>query len=992
MKLNKAQLEAVNHKSGPLLIIAGAGTGKTAVITERILKIVNEGWADPSEILALTFTEKAAGEMEERIDMSMPYGYEQMWISTFHSFCDRLLKQEGVYMGLDTNYKLMTQAESYIFFRQHLFEFPLEQFRPLGNPTKFIGEILKHFSRLQDEDVSAQDYLKYAQSLDGKSEEYLEAKELAETYKVYSELKIKHSKLDFGDLIFLTLKLFRERPRILKKYHERFKYILVDEYQDTNYTQNVLVNMLALGKEQKNASKAERKNANVTVVGDDDQSIYKFRGAAISNILQFKEVYPEAKRVVLVDNYRSKQEILDAAYKLISHNNPYRLEITESVSKQLKQGREFKEGGSAVNVIFSNTSSGEADRVVKEITSLTKGKKYSYEDIAILVRAHSHSDDFVQALRFNGIPYKFGGARGLYTRSEVMVLISFLRVLADSSDEVSMFNLLSMPEFALEPREVVEILKYSKRLKIPTLEVIEGIVGRKAGTESGSTGKIDYLPSNSALTGLSLIVDIFDKGYRMMKDGRGVGEILFMFFEKSKYKDTVLSEETVENQIRVDNIRRYFDMIKEYERNNSRTTIYDYLGYLDYSLEIGENPSVDQSMLVDYNAVNIMTVHSAKGLEFPVVFLVNLVSERFPSRNMSDKIPIPEELIKEVVTEEKDTQQHLQEERRLFYVGATRAEEKLYLSAAGFYSEGKRKKRPSVFLNEILDRDVRKEFEDLKDDEAVQFAVHRSNDLDIVDMKSLGLKPQTRFSYSQISTYERCPREYKYRYVLGLPTPVSAAASFGVTIHAALKGYYEKIKAAKEGLEGFIELPKKEDLLALYDSYWISQGYDDKLHEKKRYEYGRKRLKDYVEKFDTESENPLELEKRFAYALEDVVVTGIIDRIDLAQEGGKKKVVEIIDYKTGKPKTEKEAAKEWQLALYAMAAEAQFGFTVPSGAYIYLEQNKKVRVEITQKKKEEVKNKVVSIARKIREGDFTVPSGHICNYCSFGDIGEDAIL
>jgi DNA helicase-2/ATP-dependent DNA helicase PcrA len=220
---------------------------------------------------------------------------------------------------------------------------------------------------------------------------------------------------------------------------------------------------------------------------------------------------------------------------------------------------------------------------------------------------------------------------------------------------------------------------------------------------------------------------------------------------------------------------------------------------------------------------------------------------------------------------------------------------------------------------------------------------------------------------------------------------VSAAASFGTTVHAVLKAYYEKIKVAKEGLEGFIELPTKKELLDFYDSYWISLGYDDKLHEKKRFDYGLKRLEDYLDKFDTHNENPLELEKRFNYAIGDVIVTGVIDRIDLL-EGGKTKTVEILDYKTGKPKTPKEAAKEWQLALYALAAEEQFGFKAPVGGYIYLEQNKKVPVEITQQMKDVVKEKVVTIANKIRAGDFTVPSGHICNYCSFGDIGEEAIL
>ena len=503
MKLKKQQLEAVNHKSGPLRIIAGARTGKTSVITQRILRILKEEEIKSNEILALTFTEKAAAEMEERVDIEMPYGYEEMWISTFHSFCDRILKQEGIFIGLDPNYKLMTQAESYIFFRQHLFEFPLEKFPPLGNPTQFIGDILKHFSRLQDEDVSADDYLGYVKEMPKSSaeekEEYETAKELAETYKMYEDLKIDNSKLDFADLITTTLRLFRTRPALLKKYHERFKHVLVDEYQDTNFTQNVLVNMLVLGVEPEKATKEQRKDANITVVGDDDQSIYKFRGAAISNILQFKEAYPTARKVVLTDNYRSKQEILDAAYKLISNNNPYRLEVTESISKKLQQAKQFDNSDNPVNVVFANSAAGEDDRVAQEIVELTnhgKGKdgRYTYNDIAILVRAHNHSDDFVQALRYYGVPYKFGGARGLYSRPEVLVLISFLRALVDNGDETSLFNLVSMPELSLDAREVVEILKEAKRRKSSTFEVIEGIVGKRAGSKKGEPIEVKYKP------------------------------------------------------------------------------------------------------------------------------------------------------------------------------------------------------------------------------------------------------------------------------------------------------------------------------------------------------------------------------------------------------------------------------------------------------------------------------------------------------------------
>ncbi|MGD0523358.1 MAG: UvrD-helicase domain-containing protein, partial [Candidatus Microgenomates bacterium] len=252
-QLNPEQLKAIKHKTGPLLIIAGAGTGKTTVIAERIKFLIESKLADPAEILALTFTEKAAKEMEERVDTALPYGYTQMWISTFHSFCDRVLRREALHIGLTPKYKLMTEAESVQLIRNHLFKFELNYFRPLGNPNKFISGILQHFSRLQDEDVSPSDYVAWANSKfkNQKSkieEEKLEIdkwEELAGVFKMYSEVKVKEGLFDFGDLIIQTLNLFRQRKNILEQYQKQFKYILVDEFQDTNYAQNELVKLLA---------------------------------------------------------------------------------------------------------------------------------------------------------------------------------------------------------------------------------------------------------------------------------------------------------------------------------------------------------------------------------------------------------------------------------------------------------------------------------------------------------------------------------------------------------------------------------------------------------------------------------------------------------------------------------------------------------------------------------------------------------------------------
>jgi len=293
-KLNKEQIEAIKFGNGPLLVIAGAGTGKTTVISERIKYLILSKKVKPDEVLALTFTEKAAREMEERVDVAMPYGYTQMWISTFHSFCDRVLRREALHIGLDPKYHLMTEAEAVQFIRNNLFAFDLKYFRPLGNPTKFIGGMLQHFSRLQDEDVSPQDYLAFAKKLKKvEKEEKQKTQELAKAFKTYDELKIKEGLMDFGDLIVKALILFRSRPNILREYQNQFRFVLVDEFQDTNYAQNELAILLA------------GKTKNITVCGDDDQSIYRFRGAAVSNIIQFRKNFPKPKIVVLTKNYLS---------------------------------------------------------------------------------------------------------------------------------------------------------------------------------------------------------------------------------------------------------------------------------------------------------------------------------------------------------------------------------------------------------------------------------------------------------------------------------------------------------------------------------------------------------------------------------------------------------------------------------------------------------------------------------------------------------------
>ena len=309
LQLNSGQKAAVEHRQGPLLVVAGAGTGKTSVLVNRLANILAEEKLDSDRVLLLTFTEKAAQEMEERADRLLPYGYLDLWINTFHGFCERLLREHALDIGLPADFKVLSATEQWMLIKKNLDLFDLDYYRPLGNPTKFIAELLKHFSRLKDENISATEYLEYAekiiaagdQALSGapgrkredeteEEEDVLESgrlQELAGAYHLYNRLLLDNSQLDFGDLILYTLKLLRERPNILKYYREKFAYIMVDEFQDTNWAQYELVKLLAAPKN------------NLMVVGDDDQAIYRFRGASLANIMQFKDDFPRAVEIVL---------------------------------------------------------------------------------------------------------------------------------------------------------------------------------------------------------------------------------------------------------------------------------------------------------------------------------------------------------------------------------------------------------------------------------------------------------------------------------------------------------------------------------------------------------------------------------------------------------------------------------------------------------------------------------------------------------------------
>ena len=852
-KLNKEQLQAVTHKDGPLLIVAGAGTGKTTVITQRIAYIIEQGWAKSDEILALTFTEKAAGEMEERVDRLLPMGYLDLWISTFHSFGERMLKEHGLEIGLPADFKLLNEFEQWSLVRKNLDKFDLDYYRPMGNPAKFIHALIKHFSRAKDEDISTADYLKYAEglreNLDGMlngslarnkkqetrnkqipnpksqisnpaislrsngasksqisqpeadpplaenfkngeeeanreiaEQEVLKINEVANAYHVYQQLLLDNSALDFGDLINYSLKLFRERPAILEKYRRQFKYILLDEFQDTNWAQYELIKMLA------------QPRSNLAVVGDDDQSIYKFRGASVSNILQFKKDFPKSEEIFLVNNYRNKQNVLDLSYEFIKLNNPNRLEyqLNESQKSKVKSQKLNKKliaqgkGKGAVEIIQGSDLQDEVGRVVEKIADIkiqsrlaaTKGdhankkkcENASWNDFAVLVRANDSAKDFCNALEIAGLPYQFLSSRGLYSKPVIMDLTAYLKLLDDYHESAAVYRILNLPVLNFSYKELVNF-NYIARKKAWSLYTVLRDSRGRLGSEIQK--KVDKI--------LSLI----DKHTALARE-KSVSEIILAFLNDSGYLKYLMEGSEQESRENMNLLNQFMKRIKKFESTSDDKSVKAFLAELNMEIDSGEQGSLSPDIESGPEAIKIMTIHGSKGLEFKYVFIANMVDKRFPTIERKEQILIPDALVKEVLPEGDI---HLEEERRLFYVAMTRAKNDLYFSWSPDYG-GVRKKKPSKFLLEIglikkeqasisNDLNSKSQIPNLKQipQPEANPPLAENSKLQIPNEKlqqnkETDVKIPSYFSYNQLAAFSKCPYQYRFAHILRVPMTV----------------------------------------------------------------------------------------------------------------------------------------------------------------------------------------------------------------------------
>ena len=1012
--LNAEQRRAVTHGDGPLLVVAGAGTGKTQVITRRIAWLIATRRAKPSEILALTFTDKAAEAMQLRVDQLVPYGYADTAISTFHAFGDRLIREFAYELGLAPDVRVLSRPEVVVFLRERLFELELEEYRPLGDPTRFLGALASLFARCRDEDVSPAAYAAHAERMAARAaalalaatgkdagevdrdeaaaatEAARRQEELARAYGRYTSLMREHGSIDFGDQVTLALNLVRESAAARESVQARYRYILVDEFQDTNRAQSELVALLA-----------ERRR-NVTVVGDDDQSIYRFRGAAISNILEFRERYRGARTVVLRRNYRSLAPILDGAHRLVRFNDPDRLEVKVGISKRLIPERVDRSAAPIRHHAFG-TSGDEADWIAAEIRRRVDGGA-APKDHAVLVRANFDADGVLRALNAAALPWRFSGTSGLYARPEVRLLLALLRAVSDPASSVDVYAIAASDRYAIPAGDLAEVSGSARRRHRSLFETLEEL--------ETAPGLLRLSPDGrKALS--RLVADL--RRYRELAQRRPAGEVLYAFLRDTGWLAELAGATTIATEEQLANVGRFFDIIRTQSALLADDRAVFLARHLSTLIEAGDDPpTADPDPDVD--AVHVMTVHKAKGLEFPVVFLPGLVADRFPARSRKEQLAMPMELVDEVLPEGDG---HLQEERRLFYVAMTRARNELILSHAS-ESAGGRARRVSPFVTEAMDLPTAG-FRG----EAFPSSVHASAPLERItaaerradppEADRLPIEGPLMLSHSAIDDYLTCPLRYKSAQVVRVPTAPHHSMIYGAALHKAVQEFHRSQARGQPLTDA--------ELLAVFDAAWSNEGFVSREHETARLEAGRAALRRFrTSQLEPGAVVPAWVEREFTFALGGDRVRGRFDRVDIVPVATRSEnvtglardlddgpsvfradVVEpmlellgpeevtITDYKSSDvrdPAVARQRTRDsLQLQIYAMAYEAMTGRLPDAVQLHFLDSGLVGRAEMEPARLEKARAKIATAAAGMRARDYTPkPSVLACTYCPFRDI------
>ncbi len=967
--LDREQRRAVTHREGPMLVLAGPGTGKTEVITRRIAWLIATKRALPSEILALTFTERAADEMQARVDLLVPYGQADAAIHTFHAFGDRLLREHGHELGLPPSPRVITRPEAVLLLREHLFTLGLERYRPLSDPTRNLEALAALFGRAKDDGVGPRDLALAADELAAGARAVLESAtgegerdvatalldeaaghaEVARAFAAYQRLLDERGLLDFSDQVSLAVRLLRERPAVAAQVARRFRHVLVDEGQDADPMQLELMALVA-------------PHGNVAVVGDDDQAIYAFRGAAAEGLRGFAASHPGLRRVVLRRNHRSRGPILAAAHRLIAHNEPHRLATIDGTGGALIATRRGRRPA-MVGLHAHASVADEADSVARSIAERIAGGT-APGDVAILVRTNADAAPFCASLSALGVPWRTGGSERLTASPDIRPLLAFLRLVVDPESGPDLYAVATAAPYGLGGVDLTAILDLARRRHrapwriLVELEGQPGLLRLSSATRAAAHRLVIDLTAAIEASHVQPVAGVL---YGHL---RGTGRYAALVAAAEAGDDGPLRR-----------VARLFEVLNDQGAllEDARAAVV--VPHLRALLDAGADPSADPPD-PSTDAVSVLTVHKAKGMEFPIVHLVGLAEGRFPARTRRDRLTLPHALGRPSTHEEAP----LAEERRLCYVGMTRARDELILSYAAEGASGGRRRRPSPFIAEALDR--------LPPDPATRPARATIESAAAACLApadgAVALDGRRALSYSQIDDFLACPLRHHLRHRVGVPAPAHHALVVGSALHQAIAAWHG---AALRG--GAVDRAAME---AVFAAHWRSEGFLSRAHEEARYAAGLAALDTFLEGVARlPGRETIASERAFAVRIDGHELRGRYDRVDAARDGAV-----ITDYKSGDVRDQRHADERardsLQLQLYALAWEAETGALPAALELHFLESGLTGRVRPDAARLDRARRTLGDAAARIAAGDRSpTPDPFTCGWCPFRDICPSAV-
>jgi DNA helicase-2/ATP-dependent DNA helicase PcrA len=949
------QREAIEHVHGPMLVVAGAGTGKTSVLTHRIERLVREGHAQPEEILALTYTLNSADEMRERIRQLL--GGKSVQTATFHDYCLGLLKNAHKDFGV------LDEQDLWIYLRRRIRELHLEHFIRAANIGQFLSDLLKFVTRCHDELVTPERYEQYVEQIArgevpiprvAKSKNALDDAEVLgrcrEIARVFSTMErwLKEDNLgSFCHMITHANNLLRDDAAALADARSRARFILADEFQDANFAQIEILARLA-GPE-----------GNIFAVGDPDQGIYRFRGASSAAFELFQRKFPNPKLVVLEKNRRSTTAILRTAFAIINGNPPVLLSNGQQAYRRapLQSAREEEAinagtpiPNSPVTAFILALKASDGPDLVSLIRDVQKKSKCKWSDFGVLYRSHFHRDEAVQALAEAGIPFVIENV-DVSDTPEARDLFACLNAVVSSGDDVSLVRVSALPRFRVNPEQLRQEMRSLAR------------------------GNRD-----SKVVPLSSVLDRVEGGTEVLAAIHRTREEIRRRDAKARVALEIIAKEfALDRSSPILQAALYFVQNWEGRKINKTTSLEELVDYLGLFREAGGTIPLQASDTE--NAVRLMTAHGAKGLEFPHVIILRANSPQFPNSYKETLVAFPRELRDpDSITEADDKTLCAQEERRLFYVAMTRARDTLRIYATE--GKGKIDKSPPGFVRELInDASVAPYFRampaigaqatlemqaaasDLYPNES---QTNQWFELPVID----GL--HKRLSASAVDTYERCALRFKLERDWRIAAKPAAAFQYGAAIHRVLKTYFDSIRAGRPRSDDELIAQFRQDLL------------DAKIHERYQHELYEKMGVDQLRDFlgsarSIDASQVLHTEESFEIKVGETIVGGRIDRIDRRPDG----TVAIIDYKTGKSRDQEDADESLQLSLYAIAAREKWGYDVSALIFHNLEENVPVTTTRSAASLVAARNRVEDAAKLIAEGHFEPKLGMHCSFCAY---------